>query len=213
MDGRGRAGVRGAGSAGVDPGADPGAAGRAGVLGTALAGVLAFALSSGSWQWFSTYLGVTLLAVVFAFTHPPGPPPGPVSPPVAAVPAASSPAPGARGAYVRGLTVYSLVVGLCAALAVAPAIQRWAWFFPMPGTRTACAHLGRYAALQTEAALGGLAGRDGAALTYAQDDRSVHAVDDCLAATTTLWLPVYALAAAVLTALGVRLLSGAGGGR
>jgi len=36
--------------------------GDAGVLGTALAVVLAFSLAQGSWEWFSTYLGVTLLA-------------------------------------------------------------------------------------------------------------------------------------------------------
>ncbi|MFF3415855.1 hypothetical protein ACFYW9_14335 [Streptomyces sp. NPDC002698] len=103
---------------------DRGAANRAGVLSTALAGVLAFALSSGSWQWFSTYLGATLLALILACARPP------------------VPTPGARPAYVRSLTAYSLVVGLCVALAVAPAMQRWEWFFPMPGTRTKCAHLG-----------------------------------------------------------------------
>ncbi|MFF2364707.1 hypothetical protein ACFVU0_18705 [Streptomyces sp. NPDC058122] len=65
---------------------DRGAANRAGVLSTALAGVLAFALSSGSWQWFSTYLGATLLALIFVCTRPP-------------VPTA-----GARSAYVRSLT-------------------------------------------------------------------------------------------------------------
>ncbi|WP_392972654.1 hypothetical protein [Streptomyces sp. LN245] len=176
------------------PGADPGVSNRAGVLSTALAGVLAFALSSGSWQWFSTYLGATLLALILAFTRPP------------------SPDPGERSAYVRSLTAYSLVVGLCAALAVAPAMQRWKWFFPMPGTRTKCAHLGDYAALRAQAALHDLAGQDGAALAYAQDDRSRHVVDDCLASTTTLWLPVYALAAAAMAALGAWLV-GRGGGR
>ncbi|MFJ7965580.1 hypothetical protein [Streptomyces sp. NPDC096324] len=133
---------------------DRGAANRAGVLSTALAGVLAFALSSGSWQWFSTYLGATLLALIFACTRAP-------------VPTA-----GAQSAYARSLTAYSLVVGLCVALAVAPAIQRWEWFFPMPGTRTTCAHLGDYAALRAQAALHDLAGRDGAAPAFAQDDRS-----------------------------------------
>lgn len=175
--------------------ADPGAGTRAGVLGTALAGVLAFALASGSWQWFSTYLGVTLLAVIFSFARLP------------------APAPGARSGYVRSLTAYSLVVGLCVALAAAPAMQRWAWFFPMPGARTECARLGGYAALRARAALSGLGGLDGrarAALAYAQGDRSRSAVDDCLASTTTLWLPVYALAAALLTALGAWLVTRSG---
>ncbi|WP_326790117.1 hypothetical protein [Streptomyces sp. NBC_00151] len=122
------------------------------------------------------------------------------------------PTSGARSAYARSLTAYSLVVGLCVALAVAPAMQRWKWFFPMPGTRTKCAHLGDYEALRAQAALHDLAGQDGAALAYAQDDRSRHVVDDCLASTTTLWLPVYALAAAALAALGVWLV-GRGGGR
>ncbi|MDX3798925.1 hypothetical protein [Streptomyces sp. AK04-3B] len=179
-DGSPRGGSQGT----VTAGADRGAGNRAGVLGTALAGVLAFALSSGSWQWFSTYLGVTLLAVIFSFTRPPGP------------------TPGGRSEYVRALSAYSLVVGLCTALAVAPAMQRWAWFFPMPGTRTECAHLGSYAALQAQAALGDLGGHDSAALAYAQSDQSRRAVNDCLASTTTLWLPVYALAAALLAALG-----------
>ncbi|MFE4668179.1 hypothetical protein ACFRI7_29740 [Streptomyces sp. NPDC056716] len=179
----------------IAPGADPGAGNRAGVLGTALAAVLAFALSSGSWQWFSTYLGITLLAVIVSFTSPP------------------SPTPGARAGYVRSLTVYALVVGLCVALAVAPAMQRWAWFFPMPGTRAQCARLGDYAALQAQATLGGLAGQDSAALESARSDQSEHAVNDCLAATTTLWLPVYALAAALLAALGVWLARRVGAGR
>ncbi|RRQ78472.1 hypothetical protein CQW44_36695 [Streptomyces griseofuscus] len=164
---------------------DRGAGNRAGVLGTALAGVLAFALSSGSWQWFSTYIGVTLLAVVLAFTSPP------------------APLSGTRSGYARSLAVQSLVVGLCVALTLAPALQRWPWLLPMPGTRTECAHLGDYAALQARAALGDLGGLGGTALSYAQQDQSRHAVDDCLSATTTLWLPVYALAAALLTALGI----------
>ncbi|MER7507725.1 hypothetical protein ABTX82_05095 [Streptomyces lavendulae] len=41
-------------------------------------------------------------------------------------------------------------------------------------------------------------GRDGAALAYAQANQSGKAVADCLAATTTLWLPLYGVAAAVL---------------
>ncbi|MFA7754206.1 hypothetical protein V5F01_11265 [Streptomyces sp. NRRL B-2790] len=191
MDDRSRPGAQGS----VTTGADLGAGNRAGVLGTALAGVLAFALSSGSWQWFSTYIGVTLLAVILSFTRPP------------------APTPGARSGYVRSLTAYSLVVGLCMALLVAPAMQRWAWLFPMSDTRTKCAHLGSYAALQAQAALSDLGGQDNAALTYGQIDRSQHTVNDCLASTTTLWLPVYALAAALLTALGAWLVSRAGARR
>ncbi|MFJ9606190.1 hypothetical protein ACIRS1_07495 [Kitasatospora sp. NPDC101176] len=180
-------GTTGTGTTGTDPGTDPGTADRAGVLGTALAGVLAFSLSSGSWQWFSTYLGLTLLAVVFAFSRPP------------------SRTPGAGARFARSLAAYALVVGLAAALALAPAMQRWAWLFPMPETRSACAHLGRYAELGAQAALGDLAGQDAAALAYAQSDQARHAVDDCLAAPTTRWLPVYGLAAAVLAVLAVWL--------
>lgn len=160
---------------------------QAGVLGTALAGVLAAALASGSWQWFSTYLGMTLLAVVFSFAAPP------------------AAAPGAGFGHLRGLAAYSLVVGLCSALVLAPAMQRWSWLLPMPGTRAQCARLGDYAVLQARAALGGLADQGAAALASAQSDRSRHAVNDCLAATTTLWLPVYASGAALLTALAVHL--------
>ncbi|MFF7754461.1 hypothetical protein ACFZCP_35685 [Streptomyces sp. NPDC007971] len=57
MDDRSRPGAQGS----MTTGTDRGIGSQAGVLGTALAGVLAFALSSGSWQWFSTYIGVTLL--------------------------------------------------------------------------------------------------------------------------------------------------------
>ncbi|MFJ4191024.1 hypothetical protein [Kitasatospora sp. NPDC089509] len=162
--------------------------GQAGVLGTALAGVLAAALASGSWQWFSTYLGLTLLAVVFSFAAPP------------------VRTPGAGSGHLRSLAAYSLVVGLCAALVLAPAMQRWAWLFPMPGTRTECARLGDYATVKAQAALGPLTDRAGTALAYAQSDQSRHAVNDCLASTTTLWLPVYAFGAALLTALAIHLL-------
>ncbi|MFE5588492.1 hypothetical protein, partial [Kitasatospora sp. NPDC056531] len=153
MDERSRPSAEGTAAAGAGRGAGD----RPGVLGIALAAVLAFALASGSWQWFSTYLGLTLLAVIFS---------------LAGVPVRT---PGAGSGYVRNLTAYSLVVGLCAAIAVAPAMQRWAWLFPMPGTRSACAHLGDYAALRAQAALGDLAGRGGAALAYAQSDQSRHA--------------------------------------
>ncbi|MGW7357192.1 hypothetical protein ACWGI0_11315 [Streptomyces sp. NPDC054802] len=43
------------------------AAGQAGIIGIGLAAVLTFALAQGSWQWFATFIGVTLLAVVHAF--------------------------------------------------------------------------------------------------------------------------------------------------
>ncbi|MFJ1705952.1 hypothetical protein [Kitasatospora sp. NPDC088346] len=52
------------------------------------------------------------------------------------------------------LAAYSLVVGLCVALAVAPALQRWDWLFPMPATRHGCVEAGRYEVLRTQAALG-----------------------------------------------------------
>ncbi|MFF2546030.1 hypothetical protein ACFVUY_26135 [Kitasatospora sp. NPDC058063] len=161
---------------------------RAGVLGTALAAVLAFSLSSGSWQWFSTYIGLTLLAVVLSSTRPP------------------TRAADAGAGYARSLAAYALVIGLTVALALAPAMQRWSWLFPMPGTRRDCPHLGDYARLQAQAALGDLAAGDGAALATAQDQQARHAVADCLSATTTLWLPVYALAAALLAVLLVLLL-------
>ncbi|MFC4331104.1 hypothetical protein ACFPC0_25665 [Streptomyces andamanensis] len=151
-----------------------------GVIGIGLAAVLTFALAQGSWQWFATFIGVTLLAVVHAFQ------------------VRGEWRPGFRSAYLRGLIAYALVVGLCVAVALAPLLQRAAWLFPMPGTRAECALMGRYGALQAKAALGGLAGGDGAALAYAQGVRARTAVAECLSATTTLWLPVYGVGAAVL---------------
>ncbi|MFD9561574.1 hypothetical protein [Streptomyces sp. NPDC059994] len=68
----------------------------------------------------------------------------------------------------------------------------------MPGTRGECELMGRYEALQVQAALGNLAGGDGPALAFAQDVQARKAVAECLAATTTLWLPVYGVGAAVL---------------
>ncbi|MFC7263002.1 hypothetical protein [Streptomyces lutosisoli] len=158
-------------------------AGAPGVIGIALAAVLAAALAEGSWQWFATYIGVTLLAVIFSFYRLP------------------TWTPGLRSEYARNLTAYSLVVGLCASIALAPILQRWAWLFPMPGTRDRCPALGAYESIRTEAALANLAGRDSAALAHAQDVQSHAAVADCLSATTTLWLPVYAAGVAVLVAL------------
>ncbi|WP_050514471.1 hypothetical protein [Streptomyces rimosus] len=155
-------------------------AGQPGVIGIGLAAVLTAALAQGSWQWFATYIGVTLLAVIFSFYRLP------------------TWRPGLWSASVRNLAAYSLVVGLCVAIALAPMLQRWSWLFPMPGTRARCPALGTYESIRTEAALANLAGRDGAALAQAQDAHSHAAVADCLSATTTLWLPVYAAGAAVL---------------
>lgn len=159
------------------------APGEAGVIGIGLAAVLTFALTQGSWQWFATYIGVTLLAVIFSFSRMP------------------TWTPGLRSAYMRTLVAFSLVVGLCTAIAIAPMMQRWSWLFPMPGTRDTCPALGTYAGIRAEAALAGLAGRDTTALAHAQAAESHDAVADCLSATTTLWLPVYAAGAAVLVGL------------
>ncbi|MGW2741250.1 hypothetical protein [Streptomyces sp. NPDC001450] len=165
-------------------GAGPGSSGQAGVIGIALAAVLTAALAQGSWQWFASYIGVTLLAVVFSFYR---------------LPAWT---PGLGSTYIRNLTAFSLVVGLCVAITIAPVLQRTAWLFPMPGTRHGCPEVGRYAGIQAEAALADLAGRDRAALAHAQEAKIHEAVADCLSATTTLWLPVYGFAAAVLVGLG-----------
>ncbi|MGW6011497.1 hypothetical protein [Streptomyces sp. NPDC055210] len=161
------------------------ATGRAGTAGIGLSAVLAFALAQGSWQWFATYIGVTLLAVIVSSCRPPARTPGP------------------RSAYLRDLTAYSLVIGLCAAIALAPMLQRWKWLLPMPGTRADCPALGTYESIRTEAALADLADRDAASLSQAQHTRSHEAVADCLSATTTLWLPVYAVGVAVSVGLGV----------
>jgi hypothetical protein len=159
--------------------------GDPGVIGIALGAVLAAAFAQGSWQWFAAYIGVTLLAALFALYRLPRWSPGP------------------RSAYFRNLMAYSLVVGLCVAITLAPALQRWAWLFPMPATRERCSALGAYESLRTEAALAGLASRDSAALARAQDVQRHDAVADCLSATTTLWLPLYATAVAVLVAGGM----------
>ncbi|MFF4444453.1 hypothetical protein [Streptomyces sp. NPDC001502] len=151
-----------------------------GVIGIGLAAVLTFALAQGSWQWFATFIGVTLLAVMLAFQR------------------RAQWAPGLRSPYMRGLVAYSLVVGLCVAIALAPLLQRRAWLFPMPGTRGDCVLMGRYAALQAEAVLGNLAASDGPAVAFAREEQARKAVAECLAATTTLWLPVYGVGVAVL---------------
>ncbi|MGW1886690.1 hypothetical protein [Streptomyces sp. NPDC001970] len=168
----------------VSIGAGHDTAGRPGVIGIALAAVLTAALAEGSWQWFSTYIGVTLLAVIFSFYR---------------LPAWT---PGVRSSYLWNLVAYSLVVGLCVAIALAPVLQRWSRLFPMPGTREGCIGLGAYEAIRAQAALADLADRDSAALAYARDAQSHDAVADCLAATTTQWLPVYAAGAAVLVGVG-----------
>ncbi|KND26052.1 hypothetical protein [Streptomyces acidiscabies] len=155
-------------------------ASQAGVIGIGLAAVLTFALAVGSWQWFATYTGVTLIAVIVSFCR---------------LPAWES---GVRSAYARSLAAYSLVVGLCAAIALAPALQRWSWLFPMPDTRDRCPALGTYERLRAEAELGELADRGRGVLAQVGEVRAEGAVADCLSATTTLWLPVYAAGVAVL---------------
>ncbi|MGW3010566.1 hypothetical protein ACWC9R_17300 [Streptomyces sp. NPDC001219] len=156
-----------------------------GVIGIALAAVLTAALAEGSWQWFATYIGVTLLAVVFSFYGMP------------------AWTPGFRTPYLRKLLAYALVVGLCVAIALAPMMQRWAWLFPMPGTRSGCPELGRYEGFRAHAELAHPAGLDQAALAHAQRARTEEAVADCLSATTTHWLPVYGAGAAVLVGVAV----------
>ncbi|MER5473126.1 hypothetical protein ABZX90_25705 [Streptomyces sp. NPDC002935] len=151
-----------------------------GVIGIGLAAVLTFSLAQGSWQWFATYIGVTLLAVMIAFHR------------------RAQWTPDIRSAYMRGLVAYALVVGLCVAIALAPLLQRRAWLFPMPDTRSGCELMGRYEALHVRATLGNLAGSDGAALAFAQEARAGNTVAECLSATTTLWLPAYGLGVAVL---------------
>ncbi len=158
--------------------------GQPGVIGIALAAVLTAALAQGSWQWFSTYIGLTLLAVIFSFYRLP------------------TWMPGLGSAYMRNLAAFSLVVGLCVAITLAPVLQRSAWLFPMPGTRRGCPETGRYEGIQAEAALANLVGRDRAALAHAQEAKVHDAVADCLSATTTLWLPAYGFGAAVLVGLG-----------
>jgi hypothetical protein len=165
-------------SAGQDSG------GQAGVIGIGLAAVLTIALAQGSWQWFATFIGVTLLAVILAFYRRP------------------AWTPGIRSAYMRSLVAYALVVGLCVAIALAPMLQRWTWLFPMPGSRSGCQELGRYEAMRSRAALANLAGRDGVAPAYAQEVQSRRAVADCLADTTTRWLPLYGTGAAMLVGAG-----------
>ncbi|MCX5149814.1 hypothetical protein OHB36_24060 [Streptomyces sp. NBC_00320] len=96
------------------------AAGQPGVIGIALGAVLTAVLAQGSWQWFATYIGVTLLAVLFCLYRLP------------------TWTPGLRTACMANLAAYSLVVGLCVAITVAPMLQRWPWLFPMPGTRDRC---------------------------------------------------------------------------
>ncbi|SHI25266.1 hypothetical protein SAMN05444521_6211 [Streptomyces sp. 3214.6] len=166
-------------------GAAPDTSGQSGVIGIALAAVLTAALAQGSWQWFATYIGVTLLAVIFSYYRPP------------------TWTPGLASVYMRSLAAFSLVVGLCVAITLTPVLQRSPWLFPMPGTRRGCPETGKYEGIQAEAALANLVGRDKSALAHAQQARIHEAVADCLSATTTLWLPAYAFGAAVLVGLGM----------
>lgn len=157
---------------------------HAGVIGIGPAAVLTVALAQRSWEWFAAYIGVTLLAVIFSSHRlPPW-------------------LPGLRSAYVQNLVAFSLVVGRCVAIALAPVLQHSAWLFPMPDTRRGCQELGRYESLRTEASPASLAGRDSAALAHAQDSRSHDAVAGCLAHTTTRWLPLYGLGTGTLAGLG-----------
>ncbi|MEU5160760.1 hypothetical protein AB0G74_14300 [Streptomyces sp. NPDC020875] len=158
--------------------ARPASPGEPAVVGLALAAVLAAAFAQGSWEWFSTYIGLTLIALIVCFYPRP------------------APTPGDTPAYARDLTAYALIIGLSAALALAPAIQRWSWLFPMPATRADCPSLGTYAALRTRASLP----TNPESLSFAVQKASHEAVADCLAFTTTRWLPVYALGVALLVA-------------
>ncbi|MFF3552400.1 hypothetical protein ACWD4V_18675 [Streptomyces tsukubensis] len=162
----------------------PDSGSQAGVIGIALGGVLAAVLAQGSWQWFSTYIGATLLALIVCFYRLPRRTPG-----------------GLGSPYLRNLTAYSMVVGLCVAITLAPALQRWSWLFPMPGTRAVCPKLGVYASEQTAAALSATPGYSPTALAAAQRAQSHEAVADCLSSTTTRWLPAYAAAVAVLVGI------------
>ncbi|SOE09079.1 hypothetical protein SAMN06272775_0161 [Streptomyces sp. 2323.1] len=156
-----------------------------GIIGIALAAVLTAALAQGAWEWFSTYIGVTLLAVIFSFYQLP------------------TWTPGLKSAYTRNVVAYSLIVGLCTTITVAPMMQRWKWLFPMPGTRTGCVGVGAYEG--SRVALANPTGDEAAALAYAHIQRH-NVVADCLAATTTRWLPVYGAGAAVLVCLGAWLI-------
>lgn len=163
-----------------NPSAGAGGGAPYGVIGIALAAVLTAALAQGAWEWFSTYIGVTLLAVIFSFYR---------------LPAWE---PGLRSDYARNLMAYALIVGLCVVIMVAPMMQRWEWLFPMPGTREGCVRVGAY--VRSRVTLANPAGDHRAALAYAHIQRHT-AVADCLAATTTRWLPVYGAGAAVLVCL------------
>ncbi|AZK94904.1 MULTISPECIES: hypothetical protein [Streptomyces] len=165
------------------PPAAPDSGSQAGVIGIALGGVLAAVLAQGSWQWFSTYIGATLLALIVCFYRLP------------------RRTPGSGATYFRNLTAYSMVVGLCVAITLAPALQRWSWLFPMPGTRGSCPKLGVYASEQAAAALSATPGFSPTALAAAQRAQSHEAVADCLSSTTTRWLPAYAAAVAVLVGI------------
>ncbi|MGV9312751.1 hypothetical protein ACWDR0_11215 [Streptomyces sp. NPDC003691] len=169
---------------------------QAGVIGIALGGVLAAVLAQGSWQWFSTYIGATLLALIVCFYRLPRRPPG---------------APDSF--YLRNLTAYSMVVGLCVAITLAPALQRWSWLFPMPGTRADCPAQAAYAAARTRAEVSALPDAPLPSLSAAERAASHEALADCLSSTTTRWLPAYAAAVAVLVGIAAWWLDRARAGR
>lgn len=60
----------------------------------------------------------------------------------------------------------------------------------------------RYEGIKAEAAPSTLVSRDSVALAHAQEAENHAAIADCLSATTTLWLSVYGVGAAVLMGLG-----------
>ena len=87
-------------------------------------------------------------------------------------------------------------------IALAPLLQRSPWLFPMPGARHACPAMGRYEAARAVAAAPDMTGRAMADVRLVRDFQAHSAVADCLAFTTTRWLPAYAGGVAVLVALG-----------
>lgn len=156
-------------------GAERGAPDHAAVLGAGVAAVLTSVFADGPWVWFSTLVGVTLIALIVGFYRLP------------------RKEPGRAGRYWRDLAALSLVTGFCAMIAIAPAIQS-AWI-PHPDFAE-CTPLARYAAASVDAPFGMVSAADARQVrTHAYDD----ALEACKADTTTQWLPVYgiALAAAV----------------
>ncbi|WP_063754905.1 hypothetical protein [Streptomyces sp. NRRL F-2580] len=112
-------------------------------------------------------------------------------------------APGPRPPYMRVLVAYSLVVGLCAAIALAPTLQHGEGLFPIPATAAGTSGPGHYEVLRTRtrarAAVADLAGCDAAAVAYAQEQQHAKAVADCQPATTTMRLALCRAGTAVPT--------------